>query len=58
MYSLTRSSQFICYTGAIHGQPQTKSHQFRCTDKNTSLYFVVYEKGGSLSGGHMYVENM
>jgi hypothetical protein len=38
--------------------PQTKTHQFRCTDKNTSLYFVVYEKGGSLAGGHMYVENM
>ena len=38
--------------------PQTKTHQFRCTDKNTSLYFVVYETGGNLSGGHMYVENM
>src|SRR5215204_487905 len=38
--------------------PQMKTHQFRCTDKNTSLYFVVYERGGNLSGGHMYVENM
>ena len=38
--------------------PQTKTHQFRCTDKNTSLYFVVYESNGNLSGGHMYVENM
>jgi hypothetical protein len=39
--------------------PQMKSHQFRCTDKNTSLYFVVYESGGNLSGaGSMYVENM
>jgi len=38
--------------------PQTKTHQFRCTDRNTSLYFVVYERGGNLSGGHMYVENM
>jgi hypothetical protein len=38
--------------------PQMKTHQFRCTDKNTSLYFVVYERGGSLAGGHMYVENM
>lgn len=37
---------------------QTKTHQFRCTDKNTSLYFVVYETNGSLNGGHMYVENM
>jgi hypothetical protein len=38
--------------------PQMKSHQFRCTDRNTSLYFLVYEQGGKLNGGHMYVENM
>lgn len=38
--------------------PQRKTHQFRCTDKNTSLYFLVYESGGSLDGGHLYVENM
>lgn len=38
--------------------PAMKTHQFRCTDKNTSLYFVVYENNGQLSGGHMYVENM
>lgn len=38
--------------------PQTKTHQFRCTDKNTSLYFLVYEQGGKLNGGHLYVENM
>lgn len=38
--------------------PQTKTHQFRCTDKNTSLYFLVYERGGKLDGGHLYVENM
>lgn len=38
--------------------PQTKTHQFRCTDKNTSLYFLVYERGGNLDGGHLYVENM
>lgn len=38
--------------------PQTKTHQFRCTDRNTSLYFIVYESGGKLNGGHMYVENM
>ena len=38
--------------------PQTKTHQFRCTDKNTSLYFLVYETGGKLNGGHLYVENM
>ena len=38
--------------------PQTKTHQFRCTDKNTSLYFLVYEQAGKLNGGHLYVENM
>ena len=38
--------------------PATKTHQFRCTDKNTSLYFLVYEQDGKLNGGHMYVENM
>ena len=38
--------------------PQTKTHQFRCTDRNTSRYFLVYERGGNLDGGHMYVENM
>ena len=38
--------------------PATKTHQFRCTDKNTSLYFLVYENNGNLAGGHMYVENM
>jgi hypothetical protein len=38
--------------------PQMKTHQFRCTDRNTSLYFIVYESGGKLNGGHMYVENM
>ena len=43
-----------------HGaaSPQTKTHQFRCTDRNTSHYFLVYERGGKLDGGHMYVENM
>jgi hypothetical protein len=43
-----------------HGaaSPQTKTHQFRCTDRNTSLYFLIYERGGNLDGGHMYVENM
>jgi hypothetical protein len=35
-----------------------KTHQFRCTDRNQSMYFVVYENNGALSGGHMYVENM
>ena len=34
------------------------SHQYRCTDRNQSLYFIVYENNGQLNGGHMYVENM
>ena len=38
--------------------PQAKAHQFRCTDKNTSLYFLVYDEGGKLNGGHLYAENM
>ena len=46
----------LAYGGAA--APQTKTHQFRCTDRNTSLYLLVYERGGSLDGGHMYVENM
>ncbi len=38
--------------------PQVKSHQFTCTDRNTSLYFIVSEKDGQLGGGLMYVESM
>jgi hypothetical protein len=39
-------------------KPVTKTHQYRCTDRNQSLYFVVYETNGKLSNGQMYVENM
>lgn len=38
--------------------PVTKTHQFRCTDQNKSLYFLVYEIDGNLDRGLMYVENM
>ena len=38
--------------------PVTKTHQFRCTDKNQSLYFLVYEVDGTLDRGLLYVENM
>ena len=38
--------------------PAMKTHPFRCTDRNQSMYFVVYENNGALSKGHMYVENM
>lgn len=50
----------LAVAALAHGaaSPQTKTHQFRCTDRNTSLYFLVYERGGNLDGGHMYVENM
>jgi hypothetical protein len=39
-------------------KPVTKTHQYRCTDRNQSLYFVVYEVNGQLNNGQMYVENM
>lgn len=50
----------LALAALAHGaaSPQRKTHQFRCTDRNTSLYFVIYESGGNLDGGHMYVENM
>ncbi|MDQ3803592.1 MAG: hypothetical protein M3416_07165 [Acidobacteriota bacterium] len=50
----------VALAAFAYGAParQLKSHQFRCTDRNTSLYFLVYEQGGKLNGGHMYVENM
>src|SRR4051812_22862343 len=36
----------LALAALAHGaaSPQTKTHQFRCTDKNTSLYFLVYER--------------
>ncbi len=40
------------------GKPPTKTHQFRCTDRNQSMYFIVYENNGQITNGHMYVENM
>jgi hypothetical protein len=43
-------------TGAAR-PPATKTHQFRCTDQNTSLYFLVYEVDGTLDRGLFYVEN-
>jgi hypothetical protein len=39
-------------------KPATKTHQYRCTDRNQSLYFLVYEVDGKLDRGLMYVENM
>lgn len=39
-------------------EPVRKTHQFRCTDRNTSLYFLVYETDGTLELGQFYVENM
>ena len=38
--------------------PVTKTLQYRCTDRNQSLYFLVYEVDGKLDRGLMYVENM
>lgn len=42
----------------IEPLPITKTHQFRCTDRNQSLYFLVYEIDGNLDRGLLYVENM
>jgi hypothetical protein len=39
-------------------KPEQKTHQYRCTDRNQSLYFLVYEVDGKLDRGLMYVENM
>jgi|GEM_PF-1578617 len=39
-------------------EPAQKTHQYRCTDRNQSLYFLVYEVDGKLDRGLMYVENM
>lgn len=38
-------------------KPDQKAHMYRCTDKNQSLYFIVYEVDGKLDRGLMYVEN-
>lgn len=48
----------VTLAGAVSHKPVTKTHQFRCTDRNPSLYFVVYEVDGNLDRGQMYVENM
>src|ERR1044072_5545620 len=56
--SVAATALLLAAPGYGAGAPQMKTHQSRCTDKNPSLYFVVYERGGSLTGGHMYVENM
>lgn len=44
--------------GYAVAKPATKTHQYRCTDRNQSLYFLVYEVDGKLDRGLMYVENM
>ncbi len=50
----------IGVSAAVETQAQTerKTYQARCTDNNTSLYLLIYEKDGKLDGGFMYVENM
>jgi len=44
--------------GLATSKPVQKAHQYRCTDRNQSLYFIVYEIDGKLDRGLMYVENM
>ena len=51
----------VALAALAHGAaaPATMSHQYRCTDRNQSLTFIVYENDGKLTGiGHMYVEGM
>ncbi len=56
---IVAAAALLLATVAVGGAaPETKTHQFRCTDRNTSLYFLVYERDGKLDGGHLYVENM
>ena len=53
--TLTLAVSALSYVVA---RPVTKTHQYRCTDRNQSLYFLVYEVDGVLDRGLMYVENM
>ena len=50
----------LALAALAHGAaaPAFKTHQYRCTDRNQSLYFLIYERDGKLDGGHFYVENM
>lgn len=48
----------LCAISYAETKPVTKTHQYRCEDRNQSLYFVVYEVDGKLNNGQMYVENM
>jgi len=37
---------------------ESLTHQYQCTSNNESLYFIMYERDGHISGGQMYIENM
>ena len=37
---------------------ESLTHQYQCTSNNESLYFIMYERDGHISGGHMYIENI
>src|SRR3954470_4210099 len=55
---LTLALIALCAISYAVTKPALKTHQYRCTDRNQSLYFVVYEVDGKLNNGQMYVENM
>lgn len=55
---LTTTVFAISRRAARHPMPDQKAHMYRCTDRNQSLYFIVYEVDGKLDRGLMYVENM
>ena len=57
-YAAAAAAAVLLAAAALAAPRATRTHQYRCTDRNQSLYFLVYEKDGKLSGGHMYVENM
>lgn len=48
----------VCAISYAVTKPVTMTHQYRCQDRNQSLYFLVYEVDGKLDRGLMYVENM
>jgi hypothetical protein len=56
--SLALALVALCAISYAETKPAMMTHQYRCQDRNQSLYFVVYEVDGKLSNGQMYVENM
>ncbi len=47
----------ISSKGSYGGSSEVTSYQYRCTDENKSLYFVMYEQNSQIYAGSMYIEN-